>query len=192
LLAAMACAAVLCTPAHAGDSWNAVPPLPKNPFRPVPYINPFADPAWLPARTDMGVDWIPTKPLPVRAIGNAVILGSNPHNTGWPGQHIIWYQLLDGTHAGHVIYVSEHLKNLAPSGKFVRAGQKIAVALPGSPYTEWGWANGIGGPLASPCYTEGRKTRSGKEMARFLIELGATPRDKPGPGADAPQGGHCF
>jgi hypothetical protein len=35
------------------------------------------------------------------------------------------------------------------------------------------------------------KTRSGKEMARFLIELGATTRDKPGRGPDRPQGGHC-
>jgi peptidoglycan/LPS O-acetylase OafA/YrhL len=56
------------------------------------------------ARTDMGVDWLPAHRLPVLAVGDAVILGSNPNNTGWPGHHIIWYQLLDGTHAGDVIY----------------------------------------------------------------------------------------
>jgi hypothetical protein len=193
LLAAMAGSGALTAPAWAIDSYDIVPALPQNPFtHPHPYVNPFADPAWLPARTDMGVDWLPKHRLPVLAFGDAVILGSNSHNTGWPGQHIIWYQLLDGSHAGDVIYVSEHLTSLAPVGKFVAAGQKIAVALPGSPYTEWGWANGIGAPLAGPCYHEGWKTRVGKEMARFMIELGATTRDKPGAGPDRPQGGHCI
>ena len=191
--AALLSTATLCAPAYAIDPWDVVPPLPHNPFaaHPHPYVNAFADPAWLPARTDMGVDWLPKHRLPVTAIGDAVILGSDSHNTVWPGQHIIWYQLLDGSHAGNVIYVSEHLTNLAPTGKFVAAGQKIAVALPGSPYTEWGWANGIGGPLASPCYHEGWKTRIGKEMARFMRELGATTRDAPGRGPDGPLGGHC-
>lgn len=181
----------MCAPAYASDAHDVAPAPPKDPFRPRPYVNPFTSPAWIPARTDMGVDWVPKRKLPVRAIGNAVILGSNPHNPGWPGHHIIWYQLLDGDHAGDVIYVAEHLKSLAPAGKFVVAGQRIAIALPGSPYTEWGWANAYGAPLAGPCYTEGKKTRIGKEMARFMIELGATPRDKPGSGTDAPQGGHC-
>ena len=191
--AALLSTALLCAPAYAVDSWDVVPPLPKNPFaaHPHPYINPFADPAWLPARTDMGVDWLPKHRLPVRAIGDAVILGSDSNSSYWPGGHVIWYQLLDGSHAGNVIYVSEHLTNLAPAGKFVAAGQKIAVALPGSPYTEWGWANGSGAPLASPCYHEGWKTRIGKEMARFMRELGATTRNAPGPGPDRPQGGHC-
>jgi len=193
-LAAVGAAALLCAPAYAADPFDAVPALPPStPYsgHPHPYINPFADPAWLPARTDMGVDWLPHHRLPVLAIGDAVILGSNPDNPGWPGHHIIWYQLLDGSHAGDVIYVSEHLKGLLPAGRFVQAGQKIAVALPGSPYTEWGWANGYGAALASPCYHEGWQTRVGKEMARFMISLGATTRDKPGPGPDAPQGGHC-
>jgi murein DD-endopeptidase MepM/ murein hydrolase activator NlpD len=193
LLAALLAALVTAAPAYAIDSWDTVPSPPKDPFSPGhAYINPFADPAWLPARTDMGVDWLPSRRLPVLAIGDAVILGSNANDTGWPGKHIIWYQLLNGSHAGDVIYVAEHLKDLAPAGRFVRAGQKIALALPGSPYTEWGWANGYGAPLAHPCYHEGWKTRNGKEMARFMIELGASTRDKPGPGPDAPQGGHCF
>src|SRR5205807_1517774 len=157
-----------------------------------PYTNPFADPAWFPARTDMGVDYLPLHRLPVRAIGDAVILGSDSNNTYWPGGHLIWYQLLDGSHAGNVIYVSEHLTNLAPAGRLVAAGTKIAVALPGSPYTEWGWANGAGLPLALPCYQEGQKTRSGKQMARLMIGLGDATRDLHGRGPDRPQGGHCF
>jgi hypothetical protein len=58
------------------------------------YIDPFAADGWEPARTDMGVDWFVTRPLPVLAIGDAVILGSNSHDAGWPGHHFIWYQLL--------------------------------------------------------------------------------------------------
>jgi hypothetical protein len=168
------------------------PPVAQNPFKHArPYINPFTDPAWGPARTDMGVDWIPQHRLPVRAIGDAEILGSDSHS-GWPGHHIIWYQLLDGTHAGDIIYVAEHLKKLAPAGKFVRAGQKIAVALPGYPWTEWGWANAYGSPLAYPCYKhDGAQTAAGREMARFMQNLGARVYNRPGRGPSHPLGTRC-
>jgi hypothetical protein len=168
------------------------PPLPPNPFKhPHPYVNPFTNRAWGPARTDMGVDWIPAHRLPVRAIGDAVILGSDSH-ADWPGHHIIWYQLLDGSHAGGVIYVAEHLRRLLPAGKFVRAGQEIGVALPGYPWTEWGWATGDGSPVAYPCYkVDGEQTAAGKEMARFMMSLGAHVYDRPGRGPSAPQGKRC-
>ena len=104
------------------------------------YVDPFTAEGWYPARTDMGVDWLVRRPLPVLAIGDAVILGSNSHDSGWPGGHFIWYQLLDGSHAGDIIYVAEHLTHLIPAGAHVRAGQRIAVALPGGTGTEWGWA----------------------------------------------------
>ena len=58
----------------------------------------------------------------------------------------------------------------------------------GSPYTEWGWADLNGEPRAGPCYEEGRKTNSGREMARFMQTLGATVRDRPGPGPNFPTG----
>src|SRR5581483_10573704 len=103
------------------------------------YIDPFAAPGWYPARTDMGVDWFGTRRLPVLAIGDAVILGSDSHDAGWPGKHFIWYPLLDGSHAGNIIYVAEHLAHLLRAGAHVRAGQRIAVALPGGTGTEWGW-----------------------------------------------------
>jgi hypothetical protein len=155
------------------------------------YINPFADPAWQVSRTDMGVDWASMRKLPVLAIGDAVILGSENH-TDWPGHHLIWYQLSDGSHAGDVIYVAEHLKNLLPVGTTVRAGQQIALALPGHPWTEWGWATPDGSPLAWPCYKDGRKTHAGKEMARFLVSLGAPAGDPAGKGPDHPMGKRCF
>jgi hypothetical protein len=168
------------------------PPLPANPFAHAhPYINPFTDSAWGPARTDMGVDWIPAHRLPVLAIGDAVILGSDSHSD-WPGHHIIWYQLLDGTHAGDIIYVAEHLRKLAPAGRIVRAGQKIALALPGYPWTEWGWADSYGSPIAYPCYkVDGEQTKAGREMARFMTNLGAHVYNAPGPGPSYPRLKRC-
>jgi hypothetical protein len=154
------------------------------------YMNPFADPAWQPSRTDMGMDWLPAHRLPVLAIGDGVILGADNHS-GWPGKHLIWYQLTSGSHKGDVIYVAEHLKNLARPGTVVHAGQKIALALPGYPWTEWGWADQYGNPRAYPCYKEGRATNSGKEMARFLISLGAAQGDPPGKGPAGPAGKRC-
>ncbi len=154
------------------------------------YVNPFADPSWQPARTDMGVDWVPVRRLAVLAIGNALILGSDS-KSGWPGGHIIWYQLLDGTHAGDIIYVAEHLTRLLPAGRTVHAGQQIAIAVPGYPYIEMGWADAYGSPRAYPCYKEGRQTHSGKEMARFLESLGAVVADPPGAVPDKPSGKLC-
>jgi hypothetical protein len=138
----------------------------------------------------MGVDWAPLRKLAVLAIGKALILGSE-NRAPWPGRHLIWYELLTGGHAGDVVYVAEHLKNLLPAGTTVSAGQRIAVALPGYPWTEWGWANSDGSPRAWPCYKDGRQTQSGKEMARFLGELGASTGDPPGPGPDHPLGKRC-
>lgn len=168
------------------------PPLPTSPFtQPHPYVDPFTDPAWGPARTDMGVDWIPAHRLPVLAIGDAVILGSDSH-ADWPGHHIIWYQLLDGSHAGDIVYVAEHLRKLVRVGTFVRAGQQIGVALPGFPYTEWGWATEYGSPVAYPCYkVDGEQTKAGKEMARFMMNLGAHVYDAPGRGPSYPRLRRC-
>jgi hypothetical protein len=167
------------------------PPIPASPFSQAhPYINALANSAWGPARTDMGVDWIPAHRLAVRAIGDAVILGSDSH-ANWPGHHIIWYQLLDGSHAGDIIYVAEHLRKLVPAGRFVRAGQKIGLALPGYPWTEWGWATEYGSPVAYPCYKEGKQTTAGKEMARFMQNLGAHVYNRPGPGPSFPRAKSC-
>jgi hypothetical protein len=185
LLGLLAAATVLVL---AGGSARAQTPIQHSIYQ--TYVDPFAADGWAPARTDMGVDWVATRPLPVLAIGDAVILGSESH-ASWPGHHLIWYQLLDGSHAGDVVYVAEHLKHLLPAGTHVRAGQKIAEALPGYPYTEWGWADAYGSPRAYPCYHEGRQTHSGKEMARFMQALGAQVADTPGRGSDAPFGKLC-
>jgi murein DD-endopeptidase MepM/ murein hydrolase activator NlpD len=191
-LTALACA-VIASSASASVNPFLDSPLPSNPFAHAHdrYINPFTDPDWYPERTDMGVDWGAGRKLPVLAIGDAVILGSSSH-AGWPDGKFIFYALLNGDHAGDIVYVAEHLKNLLPAGRYVRAGQQIATALPGSPGTEWGWATPYGGTVAGPCYTfDGKKTAAGKEMARFMLSLGAHVQDQPGPGPDQPQGGRC-
>lgn len=148
VVAAVACAALA---SSASAQLFVLSPLPSNPFARFhdAYIDPFTDPGWYPARTDQGVDWIPEHKLPVLAIGDAVIIGSSSH-AGWPGGRFIYYALLGGSHAGDIVYVAEHLGNLAPAGKYVRAGQQIATAVPGSPYTEWGWATPYGGTVAAP------------------------------------------
>ena len=154
------------------------------------YVNPFAEGGWSVSRTDMGVDYVPIRREPVVAIGDAKIIGSSTHS-GWPGGSFLWYRLLDGNHAGEIVYVAEHLTKLAPAGATVPAGQRIATALPGYPWTEWGWATPAGDPRAFPCYREGMETNSGREMARFLDSLGARPLRRLQPGPDWPSGRRC-
>jgi hypothetical protein len=154
------------------------------------YVNPFANPAWIVGRTDMGVDWVPTHRLPVLAAGDAVVVGSSSHS-GWPGGGFIYYQLLDGPLAGDYVYVAEHLRKLLPAGRVVHAGQQIALGVPGYPYIETGWADQYGSPRAYPCYKEGHRTNSGKEMSRFLTSLGAPVGEPPGTGPSGPTGKLC-
>lgn len=182
----MAAVAQATTPGAPGGT---APPAP-DPSTPGHYVNPFSDPAWQPSRIDMGVDWIETKPLPVRAIGQAVILGAQNH-APWPGKHYIFYELLTGSHAGDVVYVAEHIRNLVRAGTVVAPGQRIATAVPGYPWTEWGWADAYGSPRALPCYRNGRATHSGREMARFLISVGARLATAAGTSSDSPTGRRC-
>lgn len=154
------------------------------------YVNPFATGRWSVSRTDMGVDYMPLHREPVRAIGKAEILGASMRS-GWPGGAFLWYRLLSGDHAGDVVYVAEHLRKLVPAGRVVEAGQRIATALPGYPWTEWGWADANGNPRAYPCYRDGMETNSGREMARFLEALGAVPLARLQPGPDWPSGHRC-
>jgi hypothetical protein len=155
------------------------------------YVNPFTVGQWLPARTDQGVDWLPVTVSPVLAIGNAVVTYSGTAGTGWPAGAFLAYQLTDGPAAGHYVYVAEHLTNLLPVGATVTAGQQLATALPGYPWTEWGWAAPSGPSPAVPYNgaADGTATAGGKAFARFLEALGVKPLDDPGPGSIFPEGG---
>ncbi len=154
------------------------------------YVNPFKHQSWYAGRIDMGVDYMPNHRYPVRAIGKAKIIGSDSHS-GWPGGHFIWYKLLRGDHKGDIVYVAETLKKLAPAGTKVGPGDTIAKALPSGTGIEMGWANKRGDPRASRCYSEGMKTHSGREMARFLNELGADVVSKAKAAPDYPTGPRC-
>jgi hypothetical protein len=154
------------------------------------YINPFRHQSWYAGRIDMGVDYMPNHRYPVRAIGKAKILGSDSHS-GWPGGHFIWYKLLRGDHKGNIIYVAETLKKLLPAGTIVDPGDRIAKALPRGTGIEIGWANKRGEPRAARCYSEGMKTHSGREMARFLNELGADVISEAKTAPDYPTGERC-
>ena len=154
------------------------------------YVNPIRGKAWIVGRTDMGVDYSVTRHKPIVAIGDAKIRGSD-NRSGWPGGHFLYYKVLDGSHAGRFIYVAETMGRMLPEGTVVSAGERIATAYPGGTGTEWGWANRLGQPRAAPCYSEGMKTNSGAEMARFLRHLGAKTADPPGPGPDWPSGKRC-
>jgi hypothetical protein len=154
------------------------------------YINPFRHQSWYAGRIDMGVDYMPQHRYPVRAIGKAKIIGSDSHS-GWPGGHFIWYKLLRGDHKGNIIYVAETMKRLKPAGTRVGPGDRIATALPHGTGIEIGWAEKSGEPRAARCYSEGMKTHSGKEMARFLNELGADVVSKVRSAPDYPTGKRC-
>jgi LysM repeat protein len=153
------------------------------------YVNPFRFGSWSPSRIDEGVDWIPNVTSPVVAIGDGVITYSSM-NSGWPAGGFITYRLTSGSHAGLYIYVAEHITNLLPAGSAVRAGEQIATALPGYPWTEWGWASPSGPePAPSARYNgapDGSPTPGGKAFARFLISLGVTGIENPGPGPTTP------
>jgi hypothetical protein len=154
------------------------------------YVNPFKPRRWYAGRIDMGVDYVPLRRRAVVAIGEAKIIGSDNHSS-WPGGHFIWYKLLDGDHAGTIIYVAERLRHLAHAGTKVAAGERIATARPGGTGLEIGWANRAGAARAAPCYREGMKTHSGREMARFLRSLGAEVGNRPGRVPDYPSGQRC-
>ncbi|HMC40893.1 MAG TPA: hypothetical protein VKI19_14605, partial [Acidimicrobiales bacterium] len=69
-------------------------------------------------------------------------------------------------------------------------GQQIATALPGYPWTEWGWASAYGPePAPSARYggsADGTATPGGRAFARFLMSLGVSGIENPGPGPTTP------
>lgn len=179
-------------PAEAPSASRTAAPEPVQAVAaPVPsqYVNPFRFGSWSPARIDEGVDWIPNVASPVVAIGDGVITYSSM-SSGWPGGGFITYRLTSGSHAGLYVYVAEHITGLLPAGTVVRAGQQIATALPGYPWTEWGWAS-PGGPEPAPSAQyngapDGTATPGGQAFARFLISIGVTGVPDPGPGPTTP------
>jgi hypothetical protein len=139
-------------------------------FYPLPgsgYTSPFVDAVR--GRIDQGVDFVGTGPI--KAIGKARILKTGA--PGWPGGGGVLYRLLDGSHAGQVIFVYEGIAPTVHAGELVLAGQQIGTFVPGSSTgIEIGFADSNGVPLSHATYHEGDVTKWGRKMAAFLSSIG--------------------
>jgi hypothetical protein len=151
------------------------------------YVDPLAGGSWAPARTDQGVDWLPRRAEPVGAAGPGVVIVSDS-NSGWPGGAFISYRLTAGPARGRVIFIAEHLTGLLPAGTRVWAGRPVAIAHPGYPWIEMGWASCDGAdPLVQyGGAPDGTPMPGGVMFARFARRLGATTAQDPGPGRAIP------
>jgi hypothetical protein len=164
------------------------------------YVNPLAGQTWTRDRIDQGFDLLPGRcrdaqhctgaaPTPVRAIGKGRVIYADT-SSGWPGGVFMAYRLSSGPMKGGVIFVAEHLTNVAPAGtRITRPGQVIATALPGFPFTEWGWAtcDGSAPAVGYGSAADGTSMPGGSAFARFMRGLGAWPApdtgaENPGPG----------
>ncbi len=140
------------------------------------YVNPLAGDRYFTARTDMGVDFCLTPGEPIRAVGDAVVVGISPDWFAF--QPYIWYRLLDGPDAGRYVYVAEQITRLAHVGRHVSAGQPVAYYKRAGTCIETGWSAADGATLAQATtgYTEGQITVAGVSFAHFLISLGVRGR----------------
>ncbi len=147
------------------------------------YINPFAGEAWGLSRNDMGVDYLPLKVEPIRAIGAGRIV-----DIGSWGMYGPWfdYRLSAGRFAGKCVYVAEHISSILTPGTQFTAGDTLATAYPGPYWTEWGWAKGLDTPAVTwaecGCTELDNVNPGGRAFARFLRSLGAKTQQDPGPG----------
>ena len=139
-------------------------------FYPLPssgYVSPFVDAVR--GRIDQGVDFVGSGPI--KAIGKARILKIGA--PGWPGGGGVLYRLLDGSHAGQVVFVYEGIAPTVHAGQLVMAGQQIGTFVPGSSTgIEIGFADSNGVPLSHATYHEGDVTKWGRRMAEFLSTIG--------------------
>jgi len=73
-----------------------------------------------------------------------------------------------------------------PAGTKFNAGATLATAIPGSPNTEWGWAQSLDTPSVPwsicGCTEQDNIDPGGRAFARFLRSLGAHTEQNPGPG----------
>lgn len=136
------------------------------------YVNPLGKGFSL-GRVDQGVDASAAPGTPIRAIGNAKVLGIQPN--WYKGQPYVYYQLLDGPQKGKVVYVAEQISPTVRPGQTVRAGQPIGTYASSGTGIETGFGTPSGSTLARSTsgYSEGQQTPAGQQFRRFLGQLGA-------------------
>jgi murein DD-endopeptidase MepM/ murein hydrolase activator NlpD len=114
-------------PARAGSAGSSAPSG-------AGYVNPL--PGFKLSRTDMGVDASAAPGTPIRAMGNAKVLGIQ--SNWYAGQPYVSYELLDGPQKGQVIYVAEQITPHVKAGDVVKAGEPIGVFAPSGTGIETG------------------------------------------------------
>lgn len=108
--------------------------------------------------------------------------------SGWPGGGCVQYVLLDGSHAGEEIYVSEYIRPRVKVGEILEPSYWLAwfrIPLPGG---RQGIETGFIRPGTNePCSTDtsGKPTDGGIRMTRFLEALGCPTEQHFGPGPDS-------
>lgn len=134
------------------------------------YTSPFASRPAL-GRTDQGVDLSLSPGDPIRAVGNAQVVGIIQN--WFQGQPYLWYKLLDGPDAGRYVYVAEQLVPHVKPGQIVSAGEMIGTYAGSGTSLETGWATASGATLARSTtgYTEGQQTPAGSSFRAFLQSL---------------------
>ena len=130
------------------------------------YVNPL--PGFTKGRTDQGVDYSAKPGAPIKAIGNAKILGISPD----------WYKgqpFLDGPQKGKIVYVAEQINPSVKAGQEVKAGQQIGTYAQSGTGIETGFGapGGRTQAQATTGYTEGQETQAGKQIRQLLERLGA-------------------
>ncbi|MDQ6821731.1 MAG: hypothetical protein M3076_15590 [Actinomycetota bacterium] len=136
------------------------------------YVNPLGGDSYVNGRTDMGVDFCLDPGEPIRALGDGIVVGISPN--WFRNQPYLWYQLVDGPHAGRYVYVAEQVRGLPKIGTQLTAGQPLAYYKKRGTCIEMGWSAVDGATLAQATtgYFEGQITKAGVSFARFLISLG--------------------
>jgi len=139
------------------------------------YINPLPDVTccghW--ERTDQGVDASMPAGAPIVAPSEVKILDVEPN--WYAGQPLVYFELLQGSYAGHVQYVAEQITDIQRPGTILPQGAVIARFARSGTGIEYGWStpNGITLAMATSGYEEGEITPAGASMREWLNALGA-------------------
>lgn len=138
------------------------------------------------ARTDQGVDYFGMAWSPIYPIGRCHVTWVSV-KSGWPGGGVVHYLLLDGSHAGEIIYVAEWIKPAVAIGDVIEPTHVLARFRFNLDRRFRGIETGFIRPgTHEPCSTDtsGRPTEGGIRMTRFLNRLGCPSQQHFGAGPD--------